>query len=142
MDGCICKSRFLVFSFKCCVHESPHLLSVHVCECVQGWLPSLCLPFVAWARALRLPRGHHCPRSPQPSGHRCSPIDTMLLTHTPHLSRCVGGQARRPVACHAIGHSLPARDAARGGSHCVCSFNPATMNNGKEVAPSEEEIFT
>lgn len=29
-----------------------------------------------------------------------------------------------------------------GGSHCVCSFNPATMNNGTEVAPSEEEIFT
>lgn len=103
------------FFFKCYAHArvSPSF-SVHVCECVQGWLPSLCLAFVAWARDLRLPRGHHCPRSPQPSGHRCSPIDTMLLTHTPHLSRCVGGQARRPVACHAIGHSQPARDAGRG----------------------------
>lgn len=122
------------------VYISPSL-NVHVCECVQGWLPSLCLAFVAWARAPRLPPGHHCPRSPQPSGHRCSPIDTVLLTHTPHLSRCVGGQVRRPVACHAIGHLQAARDAGRG-SHCVYSFNPATMNNGTEVAPSQEESFT
>lgn len=103
------QSEFLFYA----VYISP-CLNVHVCECVQGWLPSLCLAFVAWARALRLPRGHHCPRSPQPSGHRCSPIDTMLLTRTPHLSRCVGGQARRPVACHAIGHLQAPRDAGRG----------------------------
>lgn len=29
-----------------------------------------------------------------------------------------------------------------GGSHRVYSFNPATMNNGTEVAPSQEESFT
>lgn len=109
------------FFFLTCVYVSPSL-SVHVCERVRGWLPSLCLAFVAWARAVRLPRGHHCPRSLQPSGHRCSPIDTMLLTHTPHLCRCVGGQARRPVACHAIGHSQPARDVGRGGGASRLQF--------------------
>ncbi|CAB1451577.1 unnamed protein product [Pleuronectes platessa] len=66
------------------------------CTVVYG----LCLAFAAWARALRLPRGYHCPRSPQPSGHRCSPFDTVFLTHTPHSSRCVGGQAGCPVVCH------------------------------------------
>jgi len=82
-----------------CVYGSP-LCSVCVHMCVHGWLPSLCLAFAARARALRLPRGLHCPRSPQPSGHRCSPFDTVLLTHTPHSPRCVGGQAGRPVARH------------------------------------------
>lgn len=110
---------------------------------VYGWLSSLCLAFAARARALWLPRGHHCPRSPQPSGHRCSPFDTVLLTHTPHSPRCVGGQAGRPVACHArtplaawFLHVTP-----KGGSHRVYSFNPATMHNGTEVAPSGEGSF-
>lgn len=125
-----------------CVWRGFHpLVCVHVC--LHGWLPSLCLAFAARARALRLPWGHHCPRSPQPNGHRCSPFDTVLLTHTPHSPGCVGGQAGRPVACHAR-TPLAARSlhvTRKWESHRVYSFNPATMHNGTEVAPSREGSF-
>lgn len=68
---------------RACVGFHPTAcVCIHVC--VHGWLSSLCLAFATRARALRLPWGHHCPRSPQPSGHRCSLFDTVLLTHTPH----------------------------------------------------------
>lgn len=114
-----------------------------VCVCVDCWLPSPCLAFAARSRAPRLPRGHHCPRSPQPSGHRCSPFDTVLLTHAPRSSRCVGGQAGRPVACHTCTPLVAQRlhVTLKGGSHHVYSFNPATMHNGTEVARSGEESF-
>lgn len=111
--------------------------------CVHGWLPSLCLAFVARARALQFPQGHHCPCSPQPSGHRCSWFDTVLLTHTPHSTRCVGGQAGHPVACHTC-KPLATRCVhvtLKGGSHCIYSFNPTTIHNETEVAPSGEGSY-
>lgn len=135
-----------VLKLNVCVHmcvffHSSVCMCIHVC--VHGWLSSLCLAFAARARALRLPRGHHCPRSPQPSGHRCSLFDTVLLTHTPHSPRCVGGQAGHPVACHACTPLAAGclHVTLKGGSHCVYSFNPATMHNGTEVAPSGEGSF-
>lgn len=127
----------------CVCTWAPTAQCVCVFMCVYGWLPSLCLAFAAWARALRLPWGHHCPRSPQPSGHRCSPFDTVFLTHTPHSPRCVGGQAGCPVVCHS---RMPfaawcLHVTLKGGSHSVYSFNPTTIHNGTEVAPSGEGSF-
>lgn len=147
---CLAPALFVCCCNVICVYAwDPTLWGVcvcvfmHVCVCVDCWLPSPCLAFAARSRAPRLPRGHHCPRSPQPSGHRCSPFDTVLLTHAPRSSRCVGGQAGRPVACHTCTPLVTQRlhVTLKGGSHHVYSFNPATMHNGTEVARSGEESF-
>lgn len=42
---------------------------------------------------------------------------------------------------HTIGSLVLACDTEKGGSHAVDSFNPTTMQNGTEVAPSNEESF-
>lgn len=96
----LCEADLGLHQHLCVCTEVPAPLCMCVHMCVHGWLSSLWWAFAEQARALQLPRGHHCPRSPQPSGHRCSPFDTMLLTHTPHSPRYVGGQAGCPVACH------------------------------------------